>query len=445
MEVGKGLRAAREAAGLSQRDLADGIVTPSFLSLIEAGKRQPSEHVLVALCARLGIAPTALQGDVVQDEAAHAAMAFANAALAAGDAKAAVARLRNVESPLERSRDDRLRLEFRITLSTALEASGDLHGAVAEARESVALAHQLRAHPQWLQASIDLMRCLRLCGDTAAAMDVARDVEASLPEGVEGAPLHLKFVASVIGLYYKRGDFVTAQVLASRALAAAPSRPAGQEGAGLLWNASLAADANGDVRGALVLADQAQAVMQHGTDARLLGQLHVAIAWLHTRPEVLDLAAARRDLEAAQAAFGAAIGKYDYASLKSGSARVHFLSGEYAASMDEAQLALDALAGTRDSLQTLHVLLQLARAQAALGLREASLASLARAQFTAGISEPSRANASAWRELGDAYVQFGMAGEAVAVYQQALAEAGVGAVEHAGEEAAGAWSIAERD
>src|SRR5579863_7562235 len=54
--VGRRIREARAAAGLTQRRLAYPGCTPAYISLIEAGSRVPSYQVLLELGRRLGVA-----------------------------------------------------------------------------------------------------------------------------------------------------------------------------------------------------------------------------------------------------------------------------------------------------------------------------------------------------------------------------------------------------
>lgn len=54
MELGEKLRQARQEAGLSQRQLCEGIVTRNMLSLIENGTANPSMDTLKQFCLRLG-------------------------------------------------------------------------------------------------------------------------------------------------------------------------------------------------------------------------------------------------------------------------------------------------------------------------------------------------------------------------------------------------------
>src|SRR5438067_1198877 len=53
--VGRRLRQAREAAGLSQRQLAFPGCTPAYISRLEAGQRIPSLQLARELARRLGV------------------------------------------------------------------------------------------------------------------------------------------------------------------------------------------------------------------------------------------------------------------------------------------------------------------------------------------------------------------------------------------------------
>ena len=56
MDYGRAIRVVRSAHGLSQRKLADRIgVSPSHLSLIESGKRDPSLKLLEEISGRLAV------------------------------------------------------------------------------------------------------------------------------------------------------------------------------------------------------------------------------------------------------------------------------------------------------------------------------------------------------------------------------------------------------
>jgi transcriptional regulator with XRE-family HTH domain len=55
MRFGARLRELREARGLTQRELGGDRYTHAYISMIEAGKKQPPPTTLIYLANRLGI------------------------------------------------------------------------------------------------------------------------------------------------------------------------------------------------------------------------------------------------------------------------------------------------------------------------------------------------------------------------------------------------------
>ncbi|MBT1073967.1 helix-turn-helix domain-containing protein [Geobacter grbiciae] len=74
VELGKRIRACREALGINQRDLAAALdVKPPTITMYESGTRSPSNAVLVAMAKRLGTTTDYLLGasdqrDIFVDE-----------------------------------------------------------------------------------------------------------------------------------------------------------------------------------------------------------------------------------------------------------------------------------------------------------------------------------------------------------------------------------------
>lgn len=59
--VGVAIRTFRQAAGLSQDDLADRMdVSPSYISMLESGKRYPSIEMLIRIAQALNARPGAM-------------------------------------------------------------------------------------------------------------------------------------------------------------------------------------------------------------------------------------------------------------------------------------------------------------------------------------------------------------------------------------------------
>jgi transcriptional regulator with XRE-family HTH domain len=88
-DVGKRLHAAREAAGLSQRDLAFPGCSAAYISRIERGERVPSLQVMRELARRTGVTEGELAygRDVIDPEVALRLHAV-EAAEADGDGEA---------------------------------------------------------------------------------------------------------------------------------------------------------------------------------------------------------------------------------------------------------------------------------------------------------------------------------------------------------------------
>lgn len=68
---GPAIKAIRKALGVTQDDLAVSCdVTPGYMSNVEAGKKQPSEALVSAICLRLGIEKDAVMYSVETTKAA---------------------------------------------------------------------------------------------------------------------------------------------------------------------------------------------------------------------------------------------------------------------------------------------------------------------------------------------------------------------------------------
>ena len=72
-EFGERLRSRRLELGVSQKELADDFVTPSYISLLEHGNRVPSLDVVIRLAALLRTTPQQLVGGEIEGLAAPAA------------------------------------------------------------------------------------------------------------------------------------------------------------------------------------------------------------------------------------------------------------------------------------------------------------------------------------------------------------------------------------
>lgn len=128
-KLGHRLRAAREGAGLTQRDLATDTCSAAYVSLIEKGERVPSLQMIREFAERLGVSDSYLARGVKGEwvPGARLGLAEARVALRLGETEAA-SELAN--AALSRARSDVDRAAASAVLGQVALATGDSDGAV---------------------------------------------------------------------------------------------------------------------------------------------------------------------------------------------------------------------------------------------------------------------------------------------------------------------------
>lgn len=121
MDIGTKLRQARLEAGLSQRQLCQGIVTRNMLSQIENGSARPSMDTLALFASRLGKTVGFFLGEATVSGNANC-MKNARQAYARGDMAGAKAALKEYQGPDEQLDDEWGLLTVLVLLSQAEEA-----------------------------------------------------------------------------------------------------------------------------------------------------------------------------------------------------------------------------------------------------------------------------------------------------------------------------------
>ena len=99
MELGEKLRNARLDAGLTQKQLCEGLVTRNMLSLIENGSARPSMTTLTALAGRLGKSVSYFLEDTAVISANTQVMEELRAAFDAADLAGMIKGLENYRKP----------------------------------------------------------------------------------------------------------------------------------------------------------------------------------------------------------------------------------------------------------------------------------------------------------------------------------------------------------
>jgi transcriptional regulator with XRE-family HTH domain len=334
--VGRRLRAAREAAGLSQRQLSFPGCTAAYISRIENGERTPSLQLLREFARRVGVTESFLAVGRNAADTVAARVVEARVALRVGDLEAARAA---VEAAAAGARSDSERACARAIAGEVALAAGDAAGAV-------------------------------------AALEQARSLDGSL-ETADPA------VAEALGRAYARGfDVAAAAAVLTRALARA--RESG--------------DAIGTVRFAGLLAqtaiqagDEAAAERTVAEVADLADELADPLArvrrlWASSRAHAVvgDDAAAQRDLERAFAVLEASDQRYHAALAQQLLAHARLGGGDHAAAAELLRRAAPLLDDAGRPLETAafrvdqgRALLAAGRADEARALAEEAAAALA--------------------------------------------------------------------
>ncbi len=279
--VGERLRRAREAAGLSQRELAFPGCSPAYISRIEAGDRIPSLQLLRELGRRLGVTEdylasgstglsqqfSLIEAELVLrlDDLDRAHELYAEALKAAvGPTERSVA-----QEGLGQLAFRRGELRHAITLfEQALVTSGDEEFERPALAESLGRAYALLGE---LEPSITIFeRCL-------VAFDRAGD-EIQM----------LRFSCLLAYALSDRGDFDRAEQVVSTALASGSTMSDPYMRARLYWSKAKLRVDQGDAEGASRFAYHALAALEMTEDLHYTGMAHQLVAHIELergRPE----------------------------------------------------------------------------------------------------------------------------------------------------------------
>lgn len=424
-DLGPRLRRLRLAAGLSQTQLAGDELSPSYVSLIESGRRRPTHEVATILANRLGCSVTmVLEGR--EPASIHAASLALNlAALSLGDGRAEEAREQYQRLVDDESLHQDLRDDAQLGLARALENVGDLDGAIAQLTPLYERALAAGTGVPVTTVGIRLCHCCLEAGDLHRAVDVGeRALVVAEERGLVGTDDHLRLAATVMAAYFERGDLVHAAAFADRWLPVAEKVGSRAGQGSIYWNAAIVAEARGDIEQAARYSARALGHLSEGDDTRDLSRLRVACAWLWLRLDeplveraVTELGRARRDLER----FGSPVDLAHWAMARSQAA---LLGGDPDAALTYAREALDRIA-PRVDIQSCQARITLGDALRGSGRAEEALAEYRAAADQLGTLPAGRSAAECWRALGDRLHRDGDARAAADAYRRALDQAGI--------------------
>jgi transcriptional regulator with XRE-family HTH domain len=422
--LGQRLRTLRIERGLSQAELAGDLVSPSYVSLIEADRRSPEREVLSGLAHRLGCSSLYLETGMVPEEIneQRLQLKFAEIALANAELDEAHARFR----ALSLQSNSEIRHGASWGLARTEEALGNLHEALThmEALLEAARAAEPGA-PSLLALLMGRCRIYRLAGDFARSIEVGEEAVREVRElGLEGTEDEIRLASSLVASYFARGDMFSAQHLVSRVIERAEKLGSREAQGAAYWNASAVAAARGHLTDALEMASKTLALLAEATPDLNLAGMRITYAWLLLRCDPPRLDEADALLARAHDVLAALAFSPHLASCETEMARSALLRGNFTAAVQIADEAIarcaDAGAAEGEQAKVVSGLALIMSGQPAEGTAVAADAAERLAMMGSQLEA-----AQAWRDLAEALIQCGRSDQAVDALRRAADYAGV--------------------
>ncbi|MGH3423985.1 MAG: helix-turn-helix domain-containing protein [Nocardioidaceae bacterium] len=398
VELGGRLSRRRAEVGLSQRELAGEDLSPSYISLIESGKRWPTLDVLQVLATRLRTTPDALvDGPVARPrtyEQIDLDLKWAKIALRAGNPESAEKYARKVLEDSACSENERL--DALSLIAAATEGQGRLDEAIDILESLIAELDADETRELWLSCQVMLSRCYMDVGDLGHAIDLGERALGRVGEVMRDEEVMLAI--SLSGAYNERGDVKRASRLLSMILSRAEVEGSHRNRGAALWNASLVAEADGRISDAVHMSEQALALFSESDAVRNLGRLRVTCAFLLREQSAEHVQKAREHLTRATAEFELEGSVIERARCLTELARCALDEADVAEAerlIDEAHLVIDdgpEAEHAKVQLVRGHVLVRLGATTEGLRLAEEAAEALER-------SDSARQAARAWREV----------------------------------------------
>ena len=401
------VRDARLAAGLSQTALAGSAFSPSYISLIEAGHREPTDSALAVLAIRLGTTLEFLKhGEDGPNEArTRLEIDYARLDLTQGDAAGAKRRLEvldlDIVSPARPCRGPDHAGPCARGSRRPRVRRGDPR---APARGRTQPVAPRRARPSWpTRSSRPTSRPVTCTVRVEVGEHTLSELESAELTGTDG---HLRLASTVLWAYVERGDLLYATHRAAELVRLAESLGTPRGRGSVYWNAALVAEQRRDYELAQRYTERALALLSEGEPDRDLPRLRLNYAWLLLRSEPADPTAALEQIERAAPDLAVLGSELELARVDVERSRAHLLLGDVGAAEEFATAALERL-GEPPRVETAIAHLSFGDALHARGDLEGSARAYRLAADMLGMMSASRQSAAAWRDLGDRYALHG--------------------------------------
>jgi tetratricopeptide (TPR) repeat protein len=423
--LGRRIRNARVAAGLTQTEVAGADASTAYVSRIESGHRRPDLALLEKLASRLGTTVDELLVGITRDRYTELRLEldYAELELASGNGPEALARAEAILAALPDAGLTDLDRPARAARAFALEAVGDVDGAITAFEEFTA------APPYdlpWLRGLIALSRCYRDAGDFGVAIDVGERAAVTIEEaGLSGLNEALQLTLTVAAAYFERGDTAHAVRLCKQTITQAEKLESATARGSAYWNASVMASRQGSVSEALTMARKAVELFEQDSDTRNLARLRTELANMQLRLDPPEAAEAKQTLEqAARELDWSSASTLDKADNQLALARATLLLGDPDAASEMAGKSHTIAIGQSPLLAAEALVLQ---GQIAASQDQADVASTTYKQaivLLSGVGADRRA-AELWFELGGLLLDVGEAADALDAFRRAAASTGL--------------------
>jgi tetratricopeptide (TPR) repeat protein len=423
--LGRRLRNARVAAGLTQTEAAGGAASTAYISRIESGQRRPDLKLLGQLATRLRTSVDELLLGISRDQRAElqVELDYAELSLSSGSPAEALSRAGAILAALPEAGIDGLDRQAQFVRAFALEASGDLDGAIL-------CLEKLTAKPpndlDWIRGLIALSRCYRESGDLGMAIDIGERATSTIEaQGLSGLNEAMQLTLTVAAAYFERGDTGHAVRLCKSTIQRAEELDSATVRGSAYWNASVMSSRQGAVPEALALARKAIALFEQDSDARNLARLRTELANMQLRMDPPEAAEAMHNLERAALELDwSSASPMDKADNQLAMARANLLLGNPTTAAEQSASTY-AIAREQSPLSAAEALVLQGQISASQDRTSEATATYKEAiLLLSGVGADRRA-AELWFELGGLLQDVGEAAAALDAYRRAAASTGL--------------------
>lgn len=378
------LRGARLRLGLSLQDVAEGICSPSYLSLVETSKRQPSLRISKKLEEKLGIS-TSRATQKLRFSTEYDLVATA---IRLGDFVSAEQRLNLVADDHER----------RFLSGSLKSARGDLPEAIAT------LLHLREATDEnslmGFQVGMSLTKNFRDSGNMLRAVQIGESVlRVNVGNPNISSLLKTELLAVLAGAYLETGELDRARELTNQGLNIANGT---WEQAMALWALSNLEEVAGHNDEALIAAEQAGKLIETLDNPANVARLLNTSAYIELQSPTPDFFRVASKIDEAEMILRASPFTSDLAACLSTKADLMSFENDEASTKRFYQEALALLSGYQHEL-TGRIHASAANSYLRLGLTDEARNALLLAREHLESNGASRSAAVVWRQMAELY------------------------------------------